>query len=67
MALTPMVCGMWRPSRPSYGYSPRCGRQSAKHKAAEAIAELITDACQIPHPGPRIGDRHPGVRHRVDN
>ena len=25
------------------------------------------DACQIPHPGPRIGDRHPGVRHRVDN
>ena len=26
------------------------------------------DACQIPHPGPRIGDRHhPGVRHRGDN
>jgi hypothetical protein len=22
---------------------------------------------QISHPGRRIGDRHPGVRHRVDN
>ena len=25
------------------------------------------DAYQIPHPGRRIGDRHPGVRGRVDN